>query len=669
MADTSKLPNGKHRVQILDPAVGTGTFISAIITAIHERLKEQGQTGRWPAYVHHDLLPRLHGFELMMTPYTIAHLKVSIALRETGFKYFNETRTGKTRLRVYLTNSLEQSETQQDLFSFGFAESIAEEAKEADKIKSETPIMVVIGNPPYSGESSNKGEYALRLIDKYKFEGDGSKLKEKNSKWLNDDYVKFIAFAEELIIKKGEGILAFINNHSFLDNPTFRGMRNHLIKTFNNIYIVNLHGNSKRKEKAMDGGKDENVFDIQQGVSINIFVKEKDKKDFSIKLADVYGKRDNKFKFLDNNYINTIKWQNLEPKTPNYLFIKQDISNLEEYNKGFKVNELFLVNSVGIVTARDSFIIDDSIDKLKNRLTNFYNSSSELIKTEYGLSQKTNFDIKGILSKTSYDEKNIRVISYRPFDNRFVYYLTDFIERPRYEVMQHFLVEENIGLALCKQFKTGQNYFHCFISNRIIESSYASNRTSEITSLFPLYLYSTDGTKTPNLKKEIVDEIDKIVGEVSPEDIFDYIYAVLHSPSYRKKYKEFLKIDFPRVPYPKDTKTFKKLVAFGAELRSLHLLESPMVNQFITTYPIAGSDTIEKLTYKNGNVFINADQYFGNVPEVAWNFYIGGYQPAQKWLKDRKGRALTNTDIEHYQKIIVALAETNRIMKEINSNI
>jgi len=235
--------------------------------------------------------------------------------------------------------------------------------------------------------------------------------------------------------------------------------------------------------------------------------------------------------------------------------------------------------------------------------------------------------------------------------------------------MQHFLSEENVGLALCKQFKTGQNYFHCFISNRIIESSYVSNRTSEITSLFPLYLYSPDGTKIPNLKKEVIAEIEKIVGKVSPEDIFDYIYAVLHSPNYREKYKEFLKIDFPRVPYPKDTKTFIKLVSFGAELRSLHLLESPKVNQFITTYPIAGSDTIEKLAYKNGKVFINAEQYFGNVPEVAWNFYIGGYQPAQKWLKDRKGRALTNTDIDHYQKIIVALVETNRIMKEIDSNI
>ena len=669
LADTSKLPNNKHRVQILDPALGTGTFISATIRTIYERLKKQGQIGRWPAYVHHDLLPRLHGFELMMAPYTIAHLKLSLAFKKTGFWKFHR------RLGIYLTNSLEQSEAQQNLLSFGFAESIAEEAREADKIKSETPIMVVIGNPPYSGESSNKGEYALRLIDKYKFEGDGSKLKEKNSKWLNDDYVKFIAFAEELIIKKGEGILAFINNHSFLDNPTFRGMRNHLMKTFNNIYIVNLHGNSKRKEKAMDGGKDENVFDIQQGVSINIFVKEKNKKDSSIKIADVYGKRDDKFRFLDNNNINTIKWQNLEPKTPSYLFIKQDISNLEEYNKGFKVNEILKLNGTGIVTKRDKLSIDFDKNVLFERVNYFANNPEAEVRQRLKLPSdvrdwKFDWALKDLLS-TGISEEKIETISYRPFDSRYIYYTGNsrgFIGWPVTRIMQHFLAGDNVGLVTSRQ--CADNWKYVFVTKFLNEFNLTGSAGSYgAGSTFPLFLYSPDGAKTPNFKKEIVDEIEKVIGKVTPEDLFDYIYAVLYSPNYREKYKEFLKIDFPRVPYPNDAKTFKKLVAFGAELRSLHLLESPKVNQFITTYPIAGSDTIEKLAYKNGKVFINAEQYFGNVPEVAWNFYIGGYQPARKWLKDRKKRVLNNTDIEHYQKIIVALAETNRIMKEIDSNI
>ena len=228
--------------------------------------------------------------------------------------------------------------------------------------------------------------------------------------------------------------------------------------------------------------------------------------------------------------------------------------------------------------------------------------------------------------------------------------------------MKHILHHNNISLITSKQFG-GSKHFILLSSNVLHD---ISSQPFAAYYNFPLYLYAEDGSRVPNLKKEIVDEIEKIVGNVTPEDIFDYIYAVLHSPNYREKYKEFLKIDFPRVLYPKDTKTFKKLVAFGAELRSLHLLESPKVNQFITTYPITGSNTIEKLTFKDRKVFINPEQYFGNVPEIAWNFYIGGYQPAQKWLKDRKGRTLTNTDIEHYQKIIVALAETNRIMKEID---
>jgi predicted helicase len=675
LADTSKLPNSKHRIQILDPAVGTGTFISTTITAIHERLKEQGQPGRWPSYVHNDLLPRLYGFELMMTPYIIAHLKVSIALRETGFKYFNETKAGKTRLRVYLTNSLEQSGPQQELSSFGFAESIAAEAREANKIKNETPIMVVIGNPPYSGESSNKGEYALRLIDKYKFEGDGSKLKEKNSKWLNDDYVKFIAFAEELIIKKGEGILAFINNHSFLDNPTFRGMRYHLIRTFNKIYFVNLHGNSKKKEKTPDGGKDENVFDIQQGVSINIFMKVKDKKNSVIKIVDIYGKRGEKFSFLDKNNIGTIKWQDIKPKSPNFLFIKQDISNLEEYNKGFKVNELFKVNGTGIVTKRDNLSIDFDKNVLFERVNYFANNPEDEVRQRLKLPSdvrdwKFDWALNDLLSAGISEEK-IKTISYRPFDNRYIYYTGNsrgFIGWPVTRIMQHFLAKDNVGLVTSRQ--CADNWKYVFVTKFLNEFNLTGSAGRYgAGSTFPLFLYSPDGTKTPNLKKEIVDEIEKIMGKASPEDIFDYIYAFLHSPSYREKYKEFLKIDFPRVLYPKDEKTFKKLVAFGAELRSLHLLESPEVNQFITTYPIAGSDTVEKLVYKNGNVFINAEQYFGNVPEVAWNFSIGGYQPAQKWLKDRKGCTLTNMDIEHYQKIIVALAETDRIMREIDSNI
>ncbi|OGD17398.1 hypothetical protein A2V47_00305 [Candidatus Atribacteria bacterium RBG_19FT_COMBO_35_14] len=658
LADTSKLPNGKHRVQILDPAVGTGTFVSATIGVIHERLKEQGQTGRWPAYVHHDLLPRLHGFELMMTPYTIAHLKVSIALRETGFKYFNETRTGKTRLRVFLTNSLEQSETQQDLFSFGFAESIAEEAREADKIKSETPIMVVIGNPPYSISSQNKGTWILRLIKDYKRGLGERKIN------LDDDYIKFIRFAEHFIEKNKNGIVAMITNNSFIDGITHRQMRKHLLETFDEIYILDLHGNSKKKEKAPDGGKDENIFDIMQGVSISIFVRKLvEKRDLgTVYHSELYGKREDKFKVLNECNLQTIEWKKLEYSEPYYFFVPKDFSAGVKYLDGFYITELFQTYSAGIKTKIDSIATDFDESSLSNRISEILTEKPSLkeIINQYNLRLNTTWEYEKAM-KAVFDESKIRPFAYRPFDYRYVYFDHDFLSRSRKKVMSN-LIQPNLALAFIHQ---GRNYgVEVQVTKNVTCEDFVTNHTF----VAPLYIYFDDGTCIPNLKKEIIHRIEKAVGKVSPEDFFDYIYAVLHSPGYREKYKEFLKIDFPRVPYPKDAKSFKRLVSIGAELRSLHLLESPKVNQFITTYPIAGSDNVEKLIYKDGKVFINTEQYFGNIPEVAWNFYIGGYQPAQKWLKDRKGRALTNTDIEHYQKIIVALAETNRIMKEIDSN-
>jgi len=658
LADTSKLPNNKHRVQILDPAVGTGTFISATIRTIYEHLKKQGQEGRWPTYVHNDLLPRLHGFELMMAPYTIAHLKLSLAFKQTGFWKFHR------RLGIYLTNSLEQSEAQQNLLSFGFAESIAEEAKEADKIKSETPIMVVIGNPPYSISSQNKSKWILQLIKDYK-----TGLGERKIN-LDDDYIKFIRFAEHFIEKNKNGIVAMITNNSFIDGITHRQMRKHLLETFDEIYILDLHGNSKKKEKAPDGGKDENVFDIMQGVSISIFVRRaEDKKGLGkVYHAELYGKREDKFKALNESDIQTVKWNKLDYSEPYYFFVPKDFGMGETYNKGFKADELFTIYSSGIETQKDSLVIQFTKQELEKVRNDIEFTDDAFIKNTYGIKDSRDWNLKNARQDLQI-AKDIQ-IAYRPFDDRWTFYsgkTKGILAYPRAEVMGH-IIKTNMALLTVKR-QTSFDFQHVFVSKLVAERCVVSLQTGEVGYIFPLYLYSEDGSRTTNLKKEIVDEIEKIVGNVTPEDIFDYIYAVLHSPNYREKYKEFLKIDFPRMPYPKDTKTFKKLVAFGVELRSLHLLESPKVNQFITTYPLAGSDTVEKITYKNGNVFINPEQYFGNVPEVAWNFYIGGYQPAQKWLKDRKGRALTNTDIEHYQKIIVALAETNRIMKKIDSNI
>jgi predicted helicase len=615
LADTSKITSSIHRVQVLDPATGTGTFISAVIGLIYKGFIKNGQQGRWPTYVHNDLLPRIHGFELMMAPYTIAHLKLGIAFRKTGFWDFHR------RLGIYLTNSLEESSIQQDLFAFGLAESIAEESKEATVIKNKTPIMVVIGNPPYSVSSSNKGEWIQNLIKDYK-----TNLNERNIQPLSDDYIKFIRFAEHFIEKNGNGIVAMITNNSFLDGIIHRQMRKHLLKTFNDIYILNLHGNAKKKEVSPNGGKDENIFDIQQGVSINIFVRRsEEKRDLGIvHYAEIFGKRDDKFKTLNENMLHNIKWSDLNYSEPYYFFIPKDFRGVKVYEEGFKISDIFKTKSSGVKTHNDDVLVGFN----------------------------------------PYQENNQRYL-YRPFDERFIDYDLNKVVRHRFHVMKHML-KDNIALLTTKQLSTF-DFQHVFVTTSLNDICAVSLQTKESTYTFPLYLYAEDGSCIPNLKKEIVDEIESIVGKTSPEDIFDYIYAILHSPSYREKYKEFLKIDFPRIPYPKDKKNFEKLVKLGSELRELHLLELPKVNKFITTYPVAGSDTVDmKPELKDGKVFINNKQYFGNVPEIAWSFWIGGYQPAQKWLKDRKGRELTNGDIEHYQKMIVALTETGRIIEKVN---
>ncbi|WP_240531677.1 type ISP restriction/modification enzyme [Maribacter sp. 4G9] len=842
-----------HRVQILDPATGTGTFLAEVVKHIHKKF--QGQQGIWSNYVETHLLPRLNGFELLMASYAMAHLKLDLLLKETGYNNSLPSggvpagRGGNQRLRVYLTNSLE--EHHQDTGTL-FANWLSTEANEANHIKRDTPVMCVIGNPPYSGESANKGEWIMSLMDDYKKEPGGKeKLKERNPKWINDDYVKFLRYGQHFIEKNGSGVLAFINPHGFLDNPTFRGMRWHLLKTYDKIYTIDLHGNSKKKETAPDGSADTNVFDIQQGVSINVFVKTGKKKPSELGKVfhyDLYGKRDFKYDFLNENSIQTIGFNELPNVAPMYLMVLKDFEAKVTYDKGFSVNDLFLINGVGLTTAHDEFVIRES----KTELLDFYKKfqasprNDEFLHKEFNVRKKTGWDIlqgyDNIKNETDLS-KYIEPISYRPFDNRYVFYEDKLVWRTVRKVMQHLINGDNIGLVSARSNKS-ETCDHFYISKNIMETK-CGERTTQ-SAIFPLYLYpETNGQqsidqsdtspssvqgRTPNLNPDIVKEIaeqlgltftnekfpssggvaesrggkkgrrntqnymnlpynpklkgrarelrqagnlsevlfwnqvknkqfkgfdfdrQKIVGNYivdffctncnvvieidgsshdnkveydaerdsfleglgltvihipvkevmnnmsgviqmlidhpalkgtppkegnvapineenstfAPIDILDYIYAVLHSPSYREKYKEFLKIDFPRVPYPKDKNTFWQLVELGGEIRQIHLLESPKVDQYITQYPIDGDNVVGKPKYKDGKVYINDTQYFDNVPQTAWEFYIGGYQPAQKWLKDRKDRKLEFDDILHYQKIIVALSETDRLMKEID---
>jgi predicted helicase len=395
-----------------------------------------------------------------------------------------------------------------------------------------------------------------------------------------------------------------------------------------------------------------------------------------------------KYDFLSNNSLNSIDFKELKCNEPNYFFVDKNEIGRIDYEKGFSVVDLFVKNITGIVSMGDEFAYAENKVELTNRLNSFKNEiiSENDLKAKFNLGKNyAEFVLKNKDQLKLEDGKFIKC-SYRPFDDRYTYFDNKILWRWRVDTMQHFLRGENIGLALCKQFKTGDHYFHTFISDKIIESSFVSNRTSEITSTFPLYLYPEINeqqtivqsyVRIPNLNSEIIKELSFCLGSTytweketnndtfAPLDILDYVYAILHSPTYRKKYKEFLKIDFPRVPYPKDKDVFWQLVKLGGELRQIHLLKSAVFEKPISQYPQTGSNLVGKTIYEDGKVMINETQYFDNVPEVAWNFHIGGYQPAQKYLKDRKDRELQIEDIKHYMKIVVALSETDRLMKEI----
>ncbi len=676
-----------HKVQILDPATGTGTFLSEVVKHIHKKFA--GQQGIWSNYVETHLIQRLNGFELLMASYAMAHLQMDLLLTETGYKP-----TRDQRFKIYLTNSLEESHPDTGTL---FANWLSSEANEANHIKRDTPVMCIIGNPPYAVSSTNKGEWIQNLIADYK-----KNLNERKIN-LDDDYIKFIRYGQHYIDKNGSGILAYISNNSFIDGITHRQMRKSLLDSFDKLFILDLHGFAKLKEVNLVAEKDENVFDIQQGVSINIFVKtgvNKLKAKGSIKYFEIYGSRQEKYDYLIGNSLNSIKWKSLKPIEPYFFFVEKDFSEEPSYIKGFKITELFNDSNSGIKTDRDKLFYDQNKIKLESRFKILL--SNELTNSfieEYNIKDSGSYKVTSAIKKVKYDGKNVQNCCYRPFDVNWTYYDPKLISRPAQKAMSHFDGEANLGLVLGRQ---GQVIGHMqwnliFCINSLVDYNIFYRGGGYV---FPLYLYSENNEqliigetirRIPNLNDDIVKEIsanlefiftnekETTENTFAPIDILDYIYAVLHSPSYREKYKEFLKIDFPRVPYPKDADTFWELVKLGGEIRQIHLLESPVVENYITQYPVDGDNVVTRkmsktspgfeLTNpeeKTGKVWINDQQYFDNVPEVAWNFYIGGYQPAQKWLKDRSGRELEFDDILHYQKTIVALTETDRLMKEID---
>jgi predicted helicase len=691
-----------HRVQILDPATGTGTFLYAVIGKIREHF--DGNAGAWPGYVADHLLPRLFGFELLMAPYAVAHMKLGIELEQSGYDFASDQRLG-----VFLTNSLEEAHEFTGLPLF--TQWLAEESRAAANVKRDAPVMVVLGNPPYSGHSANTGAWIAHLLrgedtlnhrktENY-FECDGAPLGERNPKWLNDDYVKFIRFAQWRIAQTGHGVLAFVTNHGYLDNPTFRGMRESLLKSFDAIYLLDLHGNSKKKERAPDGGKDENVFDIQQGVAIGIFVKhhanpplplagegrDEGGKPARVFHADLFGTRALKYATLDAQSVEDTVWTELAPASPSYYFVPENGNLREEYERGWKITEVMSVNSVGIVTARDALTIAYTAEEISARIKRFVSMPAEEARAEFGLGKDAR-DWKVAMAQLDLIEYGLNnataPISYRPFDQRVTFYTGNtrgFHCMPRPEVMSH-LTGQALGLMVSRQCNA-QDWRNVHAFSGIVDHCLVSNITSEIGSAFPLWLYPRAATdlldtapreKTANLAPDFVAGLTKAAGRTpSPEDTLAYIYAILYAPSYRARYADFLKRDFPRVPLTSNRTLFDALVKAGHELIALHTMQT--ILRRITRYDVTGSNEVVKVRWAPtangvmGRVYINAEQYFDGVPERVWDTHIGSYRVAEKWLKDRKGRQLSYDDLTHYQNVIAALARTLELQAKIDTAI
>jgi len=681
-------------VTVLDPAAGTLTFpAEAIKTAVNEYVSKHGD-GKKYDFIKRHILTNFYAFELMMAPYAIGHLKISFLFDELGYHL-----SGDERFNLYLTNALDIEDLAQTTIP-GLS-SLSEESHLAGKVKKEQPILVILGNPPYSGISANINEWTEELL-KTDIDGaqsyytvDGQPLGEKNPKGLQDDYVKFLRFAQWKIHKAGHGIVGMITNHSYLDNPTFRGMRQSLMNTFNEIYILDLHGNSRKKEKTPTGGKDENVFDIQQGVAIALFVKMKTKKGCKVYHGELFGLREEKNKWLEEKELKLNNYTKIKPETPYYFFIKRNIEDIKNYLEWKQITDIFPINSVGIVTSRDKLAIGYEKSEIKNRILQFRNSSQpdDILTQIFDLKDKSDWKIKDVrkqVQQLDNWEKHINEILYRPFDKRYAFYHQSVIERMRFDVMRHMLKGENLGLISVRQVAEGV-FNHVFISENIIECRITLSNKG-LAYLFPLYLYSEKekksrsggvimmvfeppaqygkADKTPNIAPEIFSMLTKSYKKTpTPEEILYYIYAVLYSTIYRGKYAEFLKIDFPRVPFTGDFKLFKRMMQFGCQLAELHLLKSGLLDSPISKFQGSGkNDFVEKVQYseKEKRIFINPEKYFDGVAPEIWNYHIGGYQVCNKWLKDRKRRILTLEDVEVFCKVITALHLTIKIQKDID---
>jgi len=660
-------------VTLLDPAAGTLTFVVQAIKQIQKELEEKNKQGLIKTYIEEHILPHFHAFEILVAPYTVGHFKVSMVLEDMGYRFKKDE-----RFQFYLTNTLEMKDPKQTSFLI----DLTKEAQEAKRIKEKVPILAVLGNPPYSVSSENKSEFIESLMDDYKEDV----RDERNVQPLSDDYIKFIRFAHWKIAQAGKGILGFITNNSYLSGVIHRGMRRKLLETFDEIYILNLHGSSRIGEKTPKGEKDENVFDIQQGVAIALYVKlEKSPKEKKVYYTDLWGLREKKYTYLLGNYVQTTSWQEIKPVMPYYFFIPKDFALQPEYEKFWRITDIFREWSSGVETGKDDRLVGFTREEKVKVFLNIFDPKITMrdLEVYHDLRPTSGWNIRTRREELfrkgeTFSRRNIVLYAYRSFDIRFTCYC-EFLRRPHEEIMKH-LAKDNLALVTSRLLSAAP-FSHAFVTQSIGDRCYISTKTKETGYFFPLYLYPNENEAQllnnkifkaqhiPNFTFEFLQAIkDSLGSEPTPEGIFYYIYAVLYSPTYRKRYEEFLKIDFPRIPLLSDYEVFKELSNLGKELVDLHLLKAPGLDETEIGFPKGGSNMMAKVSYdeESRRVFINKEQYFEGIPKEVWSYQIGAYQVMEKYLKDRKGRKLSLDEINHYMKIAKAIQLTIELQEKID---
>jgi|TARA_A100001391_G_scaffold113957_1_gene76717 predicted helicase len=682
LKDTFEIADGladNRKVTVLDFAAGTGTFLLEVMQRIFDNIggPEAGKAG---SVVREHMTKNLYGFEYLIAPYTIAHLKLSQYLKDKGHPLADDE-----RLQVYLTNTLEPVAPQKN----AFVPALSAEVEEAQKVK-DKDILVILGNPPYSGNSKNKGDWIRHAIDGYKHtveqvqidtDEDGNAvlsevkkpLGERNPKWLNDDYVKFIRFAQMKMDAVDEGIVGIITNHSWLDNPTFRGMRQSLMRSFDQIYLVDLHGSTKPKEQVPDGLENENVFDIQKGVAIALFVK-KPGAERGVWHTDVWGNRIAKYRECASAAIDTIDWTEPRVIAPYYMMSPIDWAGWDDYGQWWQIadslsaqdekRQIFRVNVLGFQTHRDHFAVAFEREEIERRVRTLLDESLSDDTLHESLSVKDNRDWKlkdarEALRGFSDPYKGIIDCAYRPFDNRPCYFGHEFMDYPRRELLDHVVGKQNLSLLVSRQIGTGC-WRHTLVAYAPANDCLVSDASSEANYVFPISLFGVENNQADNLTSEFRSFLDaRYDNHYSAEELLGYIYAVLNAPIYRSRYAAFLRIDFPRIPFPETSAHFETLSELGWALVQAHLLRD-LPRRDLAEYHGRGENLVEQVRWskEDERISINATQSFAPVPEAVWNFHIGGYQVIDKYLKSRKGRTLSLNEINHVARIADALAFT-----------